>query len=306
MPTKNHLTITIGIPAYNEAHNIVKLVKTILVQSHQSYQLERIVVCCDGCTDGTRQAVASLNNPLVVAINGRRRLGQGERQNQIIKASSSDILVLLNADILIPDPNFLDKLVQPIVNGQADLVVPSLLPLAPRSFFEQVLYTGFNIKKRMIEKHNHGDNIFTCFGAARALSRQLYRQLLFKKSVGEDAYSFLFSKFNTFRYQYLPTCHVYFRLPDNFPDHQKQSLRYRQSKRDLIQTTADDFGANFVASHYGLPNTLAFMAVVSSLVTAPVATLIYLVTVTFISLQSAVGYRPQKNTWSISRSSKLL
>ena len=53
MKSRKKLTVTIGIPAYNEQENISCLLRSIIKQKAWSYRLQSVVVVCDGSTDGT-------------------------------------------------------------------------------------------------------------------------------------------------------------------------------------------------------------------------------------------------------------
>ena len=57
MKHKSKQTVTIGIPAHNEAENISYLLRSILRQKQRNYKLEKIIVVCDGCTDNTEDKV---------------------------------------------------------------------------------------------------------------------------------------------------------------------------------------------------------------------------------------------------------
>jgi glycosyltransferase involved in cell wall biosynthesis len=47
---KKNMTVTIGIPAYNEAANITSLLMALLAQNTPNFKLESIIVASDGST----------------------------------------------------------------------------------------------------------------------------------------------------------------------------------------------------------------------------------------------------------------
>ena len=53
------LTVTIGIPAYNEEKNIGRLLKSLSNQKGDDFTLNEIVVLSDGSTDMTNEIVHS-------------------------------------------------------------------------------------------------------------------------------------------------------------------------------------------------------------------------------------------------------
>jgi len=184
-------TITVGIPAYNEEANIGHLLDDILRQKEEEFFVERVIVYSDGSIDATDEIVRSVSDARVELVVGPGRQGQAVGQNAILERTTSDCLVLINADMRVDDPSFIRKLVQPIAEGVADLTSSNLQPLPPRGFFESVLAIGFRLKNILFESFLDGNNLYTCHGAARAFSCRLYSSLRFLKSVGEDAFSYL-------------------------------------------------------------------------------------------------------------------
>ena len=193
------ITVLIGIPAFNEAGNIDKLLRDLSLQQITRLSIKKIVVYSDGSNDDTVQVSNKVNikYPIKV-IDGKKRHGQAFAQNYIINKSHSDILVLLNADIRIKDPQFLEKLCDPILKDNADLTSCLCVGLPPKKFLERILSYSALYKRTLFESHRKGKNIYTCVGIARAFSQNLYTQLQFKESVGEDAYSYLFATRNKF------------------------------------------------------------------------------------------------------------
>ena len=55
-------TLSIGIPAFNEEANIYFLLKDLLSQKMDQFNLERIIVNSDGSTDDTIEQVKRIKN----------------------------------------------------------------------------------------------------------------------------------------------------------------------------------------------------------------------------------------------------
>ncbi len=112
------MKVTIGIPAFNEEKNIAKMI----VKLKKIY--DEIIVCNDGSTDLTGEIAENLG---VIVINHKQNLGYGAGINSIIKKSKeidTDILVTFDADgqHKVED---VKKVIEPIKNGDADLVIGS-------------------------------------------------------------------------------------------------------------------------------------------------------------------------------------
>ncbi len=295
-------TVTIGIPAYNEEKNIGHLIDELLIQTQESFSLEKIYVYSDGSTDGTNKIVNFFENDAVELIEGVTRGGQAFGQNYIFKEAKSDCVVLINADIKIVNKFFLEKLIGPITKNQADLTSSSLIPLSPRSFFEKTMVAGMSLKNMLFESYKDGNNYYTCHGAARAFGRKLYPKLRFPQSIGEDAYSFLYCVYHKGTYKYVKEAVAYYRLVNNFSDHIKQSTRFFQGRNSF----ADEFGSEFIQRHNRIPLKNYLITMLRSLkfeIKNSAYLACYLLTVTTTRIIS-LFIKNAKDAWSISKSSK--
>lgn len=228
-------TIGISIPAINEGKNIGKLLSSLIKQRPSTATIEKITVFSDGSTDDTNSIVKQLskNNPYIKLIESEKRKGVSYGQNVLFKDCKSDILVELNADIVIKDPDFVDKLVAPIISDRADMTSAAISPLTPRSWLEKSIIFSVKLKEKLFSHLDNVNNIFTCHGPVRAYSKPLYKKIKFKYDIGEDAYSYLFAIKNGFRYLYVPETQIFFRSPSTFKDHFNQSLRFFNMRETL-------------------------------------------------------------------------
>lgn len=297
---KNKITVTVGIPAYNEEANLTYLLEDLLDQKEKRVKLKKIIVYSDGSTDRTIEQVNKIKDSRLEIIQERIRKGQAYAQNQIIKKTSSDILVLLNADIVIKDRLFLEKLVHPIVAKKADLTSAKVQELYPVTFIQKLLDLSMKFKKYTFESYKKGDNIYTCHGRARGFSRRLYKSIFFKHSGGEDAFSYLFCKFHRFSYTFVKDAEVFYKLPSNFSDHERQSLRFYRSQEYLSQ----EFNKNFVRSEYRLPQSLVLKSILKFLSTNPLIVVYFFLT-SIMKIKSLLK-RQLNETWDISVSSKIV
>src|SRR3989344_7485395 len=168
------LTVTIGIPAYNEEANIGKLLRVLLAQKQNNFVLKEILVVSDGSTDETDNIVTSFNNPAIHLIRNTKRLGQPKVQNLIADKANTDILVLINADVLPRYKNFLAEIIRSFyIDNKIGIVGADTLSANSQTFFEKMIITAREFKKSIYEKVNNGSNVYLCHGRARALSKKL-------------------------------------------------------------------------------------------------------------------------------------
>lgn len=298
---KKNKTVTIGIPALNEEANIKHLLLDILAQKINDFYLEKIIVSSDGSNDNTVKLARSIKNKKIKVIDNHNRLGQGARQNQIIKTCKSDVLVLLNADIRITDKEFLSKLIDPIIKSQADLTSSKLNPTKPRNLFETIMSVSDDYKNTVFANLNNGDNLHNCHGGARAFSKRLYSEFRFKRSVAEDAYSYLFCLKKGYVFKYVDDCSVFYTLPNNLTDHIKRSERYFNSEQIL----SHEFGHNFIHKQYKLPLAPFFIEFLRYLIKYPFIMPTYLFITLYIKFCSLIPKREEvSDTWYVSKSTK--
>jgi glycosyltransferase involved in cell wall biosynthesis len=246
------ISLTIGIPAFNEGQNIENILQDVLSQKLQNILLKEIIVVSDGSTDDTDKKIQSVRDKRIHFIRNDKRRGLAAVQNTILARTATDVLVLLQGDIRLGAPDAISEMIKPILENNADLVVPASRELKPKTFFEQILFASCVMKTRIYENYNNGENIYTCRGIARAFSKKMYQSIHFPTSVGEDAYSYLYCLKKKMKYGFTKKAKVYYRLPNNVKDHLKQSLRFFNSQQLLYKTFKEDF----VKKEYSLPKQL--------------------------------------------------
>ena len=112
------MKVIVGIPAFNEEKNIaVSIIQLKKIA-------DKIIVCNDGSTDLTSKIAEELG---VTVINHEKNLGYGAAIRSIFLKSKDldgDVLVTFDADgqHRIED---VDKVINPIINGESDLVIGS-------------------------------------------------------------------------------------------------------------------------------------------------------------------------------------
>ncbi len=295
------LTITIGIPAYNEEENIYLLLKDVLKQKLIIADLRQVIVVSDGSTDGTVGKVKKIKTKKINVIENKSRYGLAKAQNTIIENTNSDILIILNADIRLPNLNTLEKMISPIIDRSADLVAPSVVEAEPETFFEKILFISTKVKNEAYEEYNEGKNVYTCRGLARAFSKKIYKKIFFTSSVGEDAFSYFYCLTNNFNYFFAKDAKISFRLPNNLEDHKKQSIRFFRSQEIL----KEKFGKGLISKSYRLPKLILAKSFMQNFTKYPIYTCLYLITLINFKFQSLFQAKSQDN-WEISKSSKKL
>ena len=114
--------ISILIPCYNEKDTIEKIIEKINKLEHLK---KEIIVVDDYSTDGTRIILKNtLEKKVSKIIYNEKNNGKGFCIKEGIKFASGDIVLIQDADLEY-DPKEYDKLIKPIIDGNADVVYGS-------------------------------------------------------------------------------------------------------------------------------------------------------------------------------------
>ena len=122
-------TLSVVMPVYNERATI----RAILDRVRSVGLAHEIVVVDDGSTDGTRQVLTELEPmlPELRLILHERNQGKGAAVVTGIQHATQDILLIQDADLEY-DPRDYPALLEPLLDGRADVVYGSRFLGAPR------------------------------------------------------------------------------------------------------------------------------------------------------------------------------
>lgn len=291
--SKTTQTLTIGIPAYNEAKNIVSLLPSLFQQKLGSIRLTEVLISSDGSSDQTVSLAYSLQDPRVRVFANRTRQGIARGLNQIITNTHTDYLVLLDADISLTDPFCLSKLIAPLVAHQAELTSCKIEPIGVNNLIARTLRFSMKIKNHLFETYNNGDNLFTCHGLIRGYSKNLYTNTHFPRNIANDMYSYLDCLNRGFKYQYVAEARVSYLSVSTLPDYLSQSRRFQLGIDNLAPNVSLPF------SHYLAQGVYLFKEIMFH----PISSLTYLLLL-IISHHAAPASVASLNSWDIAESSK--
>lgn len=120
--------ISIIIPAYNEESTISIIVDKLLNLDLIDNIKKEIIIVNDSSTDDTDKLIENILSKQqlseIVYIRHENNLGKGAAIHSGIKNATGDYLMIQDADLEY-DPNEINKLLKPIIDGHADVVYGS-------------------------------------------------------------------------------------------------------------------------------------------------------------------------------------
>ncbi|MEK6481694.1 glycosyltransferase family 2 protein [Catalinimonas sp. 4WD22] len=120
-------TLSIIIPAYNEANTICSILEKVCQITLLNNTLKEIIVVNDCSSDDTEQAVKTYmdKNPNAVKLYSHSvNKGKGAAIHTGIRYATGDYVIVQDADLEY-DPQEFNSLLQPVLGGHADVVYGS-------------------------------------------------------------------------------------------------------------------------------------------------------------------------------------
>jgi dolichol-phosphate mannosyltransferase len=120
------MKISIVIPVYNEFHTLSQVLERVRRAPLPAGCVKEIVIIDDGSTDGTVQIHNQQDAAARAEITHRRisHSGKGSAIRAGIELATGDIVLIQDGDLEY-DPNDYARILEPIVNGSADIVYGS-------------------------------------------------------------------------------------------------------------------------------------------------------------------------------------
>ena len=115
------MKLSIIIPCYNEAGTILSLIEAV---KSAPIKDREIIIVDDGSQDGTLKILKNLKDPEVHVVFHQINLGKGAALRTGFQKATGDICIVQDADLEY-DPQEFPIVIQPIVEGKADVVFGS-------------------------------------------------------------------------------------------------------------------------------------------------------------------------------------
>ena len=120
------MKLTVLMPVYNERKTLAEIVSRVLKQRINGIDSLELVIVDDASTDGSTEIIERLADtyPQIKPIFQEKNRGKGAAIREAVAVASGDIAIIQDADLEY-DPNDFQRLLTPILQGNADVVYGS-------------------------------------------------------------------------------------------------------------------------------------------------------------------------------------
>lgn len=142
--TKELLSVSICVPAYNEESNMRDILVALINQKTRRIFINKIIIICSGCTDDTEQIVRKYSDldKRVVLLTEKIRRGKSAAINEFLKIVDDPVVVVESADT-IPHRNTIENLCRPfLIDKSIGMTGGAPMPVNdPDTFLGYIIHT---------------------------------------------------------------------------------------------------------------------------------------------------------------------
>jgi glycosyltransferase involved in cell wall biosynthesis len=157
--------LSVVMPCYNELATIDEVVAQVLASPFT----KELLIVDDGSTDGTRERLATFDDPRVQVLLQPRNAGKGAALRRGFRQAEGPYVIVQDADLEY-DPAEYGDLLEPLLDGRADVVYGSRLhssrPHRVLYFWHSVGNKGLTLVSNMFTDLNLTD-METCYKVFR-------------------------------------------------------------------------------------------------------------------------------------------
>ena len=280
-------TLSIGISVYNEAETIENLLISIIRQKKNNFNLEAIYVICDGTNDGTDKIVEKLIKkfPVIRLLNDSKRKGKIKRLSELFKLNSSDIIMVLDGDVILSNVGVIFEIVKYFEKNETVLVSANNQPIYGETFIGRVINYSVYIWYLARLRFNNGDNIHNARSCCLALSKKFAVKINFPSQIRSSGrYLYLLSQQEKLKFSFAVKSIVLYREPNNLGDYVMQKRRAPLSKDKFEQI----FGRR-VKNKFKIPLKYKLLAVLEAFIHNP------LLFISFVAVKFLIKKLPYRN-----------
>lgn len=297
-------TATFAVCALNESANIGPHLESVLTQIEEGFKLEKILIVSDGSTDNTVKIAKSFKSKKIEIWDFKQRKGKSSRLNEIYADLKSDILILVDADVILGTPYVFRDLVKPMARDlRVGMTGAHPLPLPAENFLEKAINCTLAAYIPLRKVLKGGNNILSATGRGLAMRKELVKKITVPvDTIANDGFSYFCCITNGFEYRYAPKAVVWFRSPQSLKDHISQNTRFLAT----VEWMSQYFPRELVVSEYHIPANLLNANMLKEFIKNPIHTAFIFALNKYCALRAAILKKKINAIWDIVYSTKTL
>ncbi|MDD2807154.1 MAG: glycosyltransferase [Patescibacteria group bacterium] len=297
------LSVTIGIPAYNEEANIEQVLKSILTQKETFCEIKKIIVLSDGSSDKTNEIVVRMshqNSKISLEVTNERK-GKAYQLNKLYSLCDSNISLQFDADIVLFDDNVVDNMVYPFTtNNNITVISGNNIPLPGKTFIEKLTNGSDLLWQEVRLNYLDGRNIYNSSGCITAIRKSFLNSYKIPAgTVADQQYLYLSCVTSGGQFWVAKNAIVKYRSPSNLKDFFRQASRSLNEKKQIELMFSEN-----IDHHYYIPRKIKYIAIIKRLLTSPIITsgaIMLQIILRFLPNQEAI---PKNGLWTMIKSTK--
>jgi glycosyltransferase involved in cell wall biosynthesis len=295
-----NITVSIGIPVYNEEGTIIKLLSVLEKQIQTGFELMEIFVYSDGSTDRTNNLVKKYKNKKLTLISSNDRKGKIFGIKEIVRKSKGNVILLIDADIAIQGNTFVSTMIRPFIKDKRmGLVSGNRVPVKVESFIEKAIFTSIRAYDSIGLHMNNGANPFNCHGGALAIKRALAVKLNFPQSIFDtDTYLYFSCLHEKYTFHFAKNAVYKIKLANTLEDVLSQYKRYL-----IIDAYSSDKFSRLIKREYSVPFWIRLKYILKELMLDPIHTITMYFIIQYSKNAKNIA-REANPTWAIAGSTK--
>ena len=175
---RNNTLLSVIMPIYNEGMHVKQIIERIIAAPLPKGVKKEIIVVDDGSVDNTAEILRELADRGIITVHDLiLNCGKGTAVRMGIKKAKGDIIIVQDGDLEY-DPNDYSKVIQPILDGEADVVYGSRFIgyIKEMKFLNRMGSSTLNVLASLL----YGVKITDQFTAYKALKIDLIKSLNLK------------------------------------------------------------------------------------------------------------------------------
>ncbi len=230
-PEKNPPTVSIIIPAWNEAKGIAGTIESALNLNYPNGKLE-IIVVDDGSKDNTYEIASKFkgirNGKIVKVFRNKKNMGKGVSMNFAISKSKGEIIVTMDADNVVVKGDILKTMISSFTEPNIMCIAPTTAIYKPKGILQRIQQIEYMLGVFLRKSFSNMNAIHITSGAFSVYRKEFFDKYggFSKEAITEDMEMALRIQANNYRIVNNLNAIAYTVAPNKFVPLMKQRRRW--------------------------------------------------------------------------------